>query len=233
MKSGLVASCSLFITSFFLSGCFDSHTEVLEKKCLEGDSASCSQAAHNYFVGQDENGDKVTVSSDKSNSLYLRACELKDARVCDQIGRNFLHFEAGLNPDLVSAMEFFDKACALDYAPSCTHLAGLYAQGKELRRNLKKAKKYFDKGCTLSDGLGCFYAGLMHEKGEGVKKNYSTAFDYYSKGCALDDAQSCTNIGAMYYSGLLNPKDYAKANESWICLRKSCKPLYQWLWCKC
>ena len=213
MKIGLVATCSLFITSFFLSGCFDSHTEVLEKKCLEGDSASCSQAAHNYFMGMDENGDKVTVSPDKSNSLYLKACELKDAKVCDQIGRNFLHFEAGLNPDLVSAMEFFDKACALDYAPSCTHIAGLYAQGKVLRRNLKKAKKYFDKGCTLSDGLGCFYAGLMHEKGEGVKKNYSTAFDYYSKGCALDDAQSCTNIGAMYYSGLLSPKDYVKANE--------------------
>lgn len=76
-------------------------------------------------------------------------------------------------PDLTAARQYYEKACAADYAPSCFNLSGLFIEGKSksFPRDMEQALKYANRACELGHMWGCANASRMYKMGEGTAKD--------------------------------------------------------------
>src|SRR5262249_14746574 len=63
------------------------------------------------------------------------------------------------------------RACELDSAAGCAHLAFLYATGKMVTKDDRKAAELYRKSCDLGDAQGCYNAALMADEGRGVQRD--------------------------------------------------------------
>ena len=64
----------------------------------------------------------------------------------------------GVKKDAKLALTFYEKACSLKDAQSCTIIGRKYYE----KGNLKEAKIYLQKGCKLGDMVACKVKNSMH-----------------------------------------------------------------------
>lgn len=98
-----------------------------------------------------------------ANELLIKddlACQNGDGEKCSfiasvfYIGEGFPYAPKG---DIVKAVEYYQKACDLNLAGSCTFAGMIYYLDKEIQQDIKKSRVLLSKGCALGDDLGCSY----------------------------------------------------------------------------
>jgi hypothetical protein len=132
------------------------------------------------------------------------ACESADE--CNNMGAMALlggQFELG--------RKLLEKACELESGAGCSNLAGVFARGDGVDKDLARSAALYLKACELGSGSACTDAGVFHHLGEGVAKDDHRALKLFEKGCDGGDEQGCSNAGILLYQGQGVPQDYQRA----------------------
>ncbi len=68
-------------------------------------------------------------------------------------------------------LEYYSKACELNYGDGCAILGDIYHHGEGVTQNFKKAFQYYSKACELNEALTCTLVGEFYRDGVGVAKD--------------------------------------------------------------
>src|SRR5260221_251569 len=78
------------------------------------------------------------------------------------------------------------------------NLGVLYAEGRGVKKSLRRAMFWFLRAARNGDPLAQFNCGLTYDMGEGVARDAREAVAWYRKAAARGDAWAQCNLGAMY-----------------------------------
>lgn len=79
-------------------------------------------------------------------------------------------------PEAGAARQYYEKACAGGFAPSCFNLSTLYIQGAPgLSKDMQLALKFAEEACQLGHVWGCANASRMYKLGEGTAQDEKKA----------------------------------------------------------
>ena len=110
-------------------------------------------------------------------------------------------------PNPKKAFGFFKKACKEKaYAPGCTHMGEMYANGVSVKKDLSMAFSLYEEACKAKDYWGCHRLGEMYFSGVGAKKDLNQARRMYSKACRSGYIQSCIAKSEIVYETTNNKK---------------------------
>ncbi|KAI1892041.1 hypothetical protein AGOR_G00149900 [Albula goreensis] len=88
------------------------------------------------------------------------------------------------------AREYYEKACAAGFAPSCFNLSTMYIQGSPgLDKNMEQALKYSMEACQLGHVWACANASRMYKLGEGTAKDNEKAEELKNRAKLLHGQQ--------------------------------------------
>ncbi len=145
---------------------------------------NCGNAGTLYLGSQYSPSDPARLGT-----LVAQACEGENAASsCHVAGvmydrywnshSNFPHNDA------LSA-KYFQRACDLGQATSCTALAGMYdGVGRGVKPNRQVSTSLYDRGCVAGDPRACTIIGLAYAQGRpDVPKDRERALAYYRRGC--------------------------------------------------
>ncbi len=118
--------------------------------------------------------------------------------------------------DLKKAIQYYVKACELDYEGGCLTLL----IGDKLV-NKQELFQYLSKACELNSGSGCNALGnFLYDH----RKDFKKAASYYSKACDLNNEFGCIHLGVMQYQGKVVVKNEKQAMEKF---EKACQLGYK------
>lgn len=127
---------------------------------LPGGMPECLKTAFSYCLRACNSGGKKSV--DACHSVALLA---NDGRAV----------EGG--PDVTTARQYYEKACAGGFAPSCFNLSTMFIVGNSngLAPDMTQAFRYASRACELGHVWGCANASRMYKLGDGTEKNEKKA----------------------------------------------------------
>ncbi len=88
-------------------------------------------------------------------------------------------------------LEYYSKACELNYGDGCAILGDIYHNGEGVTQNFKKAFKYYSKACELNDAKGCYALAAFYNEGKGVAKDEKQTTENLEKSCKLGLKEAC------------------------------------------
>jgi TPR repeat protein len=153
----------------------------------------------------------------QATRLQEKACRLRDAAGCYNLGRAWLR---GRNGDTNEAegIELLLKACRLgdqdgcDEAPtavaelrrkceaspkSCNNLGYLMESGQGMAVDLDGAATQYRKACAAGDGVGCFNLGELQRDGKGMKRDLAAARASFALACKRAHDGGCREEQAL------------------------------------
>ncbi len=124
----------------------------------------------------------------KARKYFEKACDLKDGRGCDDLGRLY-YYGRGVEKNSKKAAHFYSKACELKEGDGCGALGALYYNGDGVKQDSKKAVALFEKACKLGYKEVCemvTYKGLC-------ELGHKEACEIFSLEvlCRLSDLKAC------------------------------------------
>ena len=147
---------------------------------------------------------------------YKMACKMGDARACNSIGYKLFR-----NKKYLEAIEYYKKACDLNFGISCLSLGNIYYKEKYKMRDMNKSVNYYKKACDLNVSTACQIAGLAYLYNIHIKKDTNTALKYLKKGCNLKNSSSCYSLGLTY-----EKKKFFDKGKIYYYLDKACTLKY-------
>jgi len=189
---------------------------LLATRCDAGDAHACFRQAWQLRTARANDADRA-----RSLTLYERSCRGGSAQGCAYYG-----VALGDTPGRAEQQRAaFERACALNDGPGCSHLAYLYAGGDGVTRDHARATSLYEQSCRLGDPIGCYNVGLNYESGRGVVKDLSRAVAAYDAGCKGGSPMACTNLGGLLQDEALGRPDPVRAVASWAlgCAGSACQ----------
>lgn len=174
---------------------------LMDRLCRGGIAQACFRQGWQIWSNPAGEADRV-----RARALYQRAC---DAGAGD--GCAYLSIALGETGAQAEAYRAAEKACALDNAPGCAHLAYYTVSGTVVAKDETLATAQYVKSCDLGDAKGCYNVGLMYGAGRGVEKDEARARLAYAEACRGGSALACTNLGWMVQNGVAGPTDEEEA----------------------
>ena len=139
---------------------------------------------------------------------YERACTLKNAIACHQVG--ILHqLGLGTAQDNAKAAPFYKRACDANHVPACYELGRFAFNGTGIAKNVVQAGQLFGIGCKAAHALSCHDLGYIYEAGIGIRADLAKAHLLYERACDLQDS-ACFNLAVWYQRDDAN-RDLEKA----------------------
>lgn len=91
-------------------------------------------------------------------------------------------YRAGITaePDIATAVTYFERAATLDHRDSCVYLGHIYQHGELGEPDSAKAIEYYTKAAALGDPYACYTLGDIYYAGEGGEPDEVTALRYYT-----------------------------------------------------
>ncbi|MBU1239305.1 sel1 repeat family protein [Myxococcota bacterium] len=131
-----------------------------EKRCHQGDAATCMNAGLSYrdALGTARDYGKAVINFKKGADLYGASCEKENkAAACNSAARVYwlgLMKTKGLNKDpkflkmaKSQVLKMFARGCDLKYAESCGSLGDFYRDGLMTKKDHAKARELYARGC--------------------------------------------------------------------------------------
>ncbi|KFM69405.1 Sel1 repeat-containing protein 1-like protein, partial [Stegodyphus mimosarum] len=150
--------------------------------------------------------------------VYKSNCDERNyARSCFKYG-NYCYLGKGIEKDVLSAFNYYKKACSLDSAEACLH-CGVMLTTKDksakdiITRDYVEGLKYLEKSCAGGNATACYFASSLYITGaEGIPKNRTKASELSRLACDGRNVYACMNLSQMYREGDGVEKDEEKAN---------------------
>ncbi|KAG9350961.1 hypothetical protein JZ751_024850 [Albula glossodonta] len=156
---------------------YEATAQVLTHNCeVNGHGESCYKLGAYHVSGKGG----VPECLKKAYSCFTRSCKAggkKSMDACHNVGL-LAHDGRAMDggPDAGIAREYYEKACAAGFAPSCFNLSTMYIQGSPgLDKNMEQALKYSMEACQLGHVWACANASRMYKLGEGTTKDNQKA----------------------------------------------------------
>ena len=131
-----------------------------------------------------------------------KGCENGVAKDCSLLAF-YLELDSILNNDYNKTIYYYKKACRLDYK-ECGGLAGLYATGKGVNRDIQKSFTLYNKACENGSMSSCLQIGMMYQEGIFVKVDYKKSLNLFKKVCLSNSPSKfdgCYLLGNLYKNG--------------------------------
>ena len=132
----------------------------LAKACQDGSASACFREGWLLW--------SPTLGPDSARALeiFTTACRGGSADACAYEAIELMHVA-----DTSSSARFAaERACTLNSASGCAHLAFMYATGKLVKKDDGTATTLYRKACDLGDPQGCYNVGLMAQEGRGRRR---------------------------------------------------------------
>lgn len=143
--------------------------------------------------------------------LYRQACGVDDGAACALLGSKYTSEGRGVEPDMSTALEYFQRGCDLGNAVACD------AVGQVEAFRASAAEE------TESTAAAIAAAGTAADEAEAAAVDPSEpapiTFDDMQKGCDDGAAIDCLTLGHMYRDGNGAPRD---ANRAVAMYRTAC-----------
>ena len=167
-----------------------------------------SKRKKSNYSNATQNSKDYTSSEAKSRLDY--SCNLGNSINCFSLGWNYAKGKNGYTKDYSKAIDFYRKACDLDYGPACNNLGVLYANGEGINKNVPIARIYYDKACKLNNEQGC--SNLRNSATQNSKDYTSSeaksSIDY---SCNLGNSINCFHlVGITQMVKMVIPKIIVK-----------------------
>lgn len=127
----------------------------------------------------------------------VAACGMNYGLACLNLGFLYERYQPLLA--VRDAPMLYRKACDLNEAEGCTHLAFLLRKSGD---NVQ-ALRFYQLGCDRGDARGCSNAGFLIENGVGTAKDPILAGLYYLRGCEREKPYelACKNLASLFKGG--------------------------------
>jgi len=98
-----------------------------------------------------------------------KACIEKDSMGCVNLAV-FYYLGKGIEPDILKAVQFYNKACDMNNTLGCSRLGRIYEFGsKGMPQDHFKAVQFYNQACILGDSFACDSLGYLYEHKQGFK----------------------------------------------------------------
>ncbi|MDR1123207.1 MAG: hypothetical protein LBL61_01045 [Elusimicrobiota bacterium] len=216
--TGFLAVCSLCITLsvLFFVGKFGPKINELGEIGLSG----FAYAAKQKF--SDSLEDMLAYSFKPRNNDYAKAFKTSRIIAIRKDPQAFFNlaymYENGkfIFEDPVKAMDNYQKAADLGYAPAQINLANMYFYGRAARKDYNAAFKLYEAAAKQNNAAGLYNLAVMYYNGYGVERDYKKALELFQKAASLGLDYAAYALGLMYYEGRGAEKDYKKALEHFL-----------------
>ncbi len=139
-------------------------SQHLAKECKKKNSRSCYELGMRYSgsrLYQHSGYSGVPVNHSKAFEYLQRACDLKHADACCEVGILYEH-GWGVRQSWDHAYDQYKLACNRKSGKGCKCLANLYERGKGVWwKSKSSAKKYYGKSCDYGYQEGCDHYAAM------------------------------------------------------------------------
>ncbi|XP_048845871.1 cytochrome c oxidase assembly factor 7 [Brienomyrus brachyistius] len=156
---------------------FEATAQVLKHNCeVNSHSESCYKLGAYHVTGKGG----VAECLKKAYSCFTRACDLggkNSVNACHNVAL-LVHDGRALEgtTDTGVARQYYEKACAGGFAPSCFNLSTLYIQGAPgISKDMTQALRYALQACQLGHVWGCANASRMYKLGDGTAPDHQKA----------------------------------------------------------
>lgn len=143
------------------------------------------------------------------NGKQLSGTDLAEAQC--MLGSCYLH-GWGVECDMTSAVEWWQKAADSGDAYACSCLGDCYNRGKGgLPKDAGKAFEHYLKAAEGGYHEVYFNIGLCYIDSVGVERDYEKAFYWFNKAAEHDDPMAWVELGHCYAAGRGVAEDYSQA----------------------
>ncbi|KAG7514133.1 cytochrome c oxidase assembly factor 7 [Solea senegalensis] len=153
---------------------YEATAQVLKRNCeTHGYGESCYKLGAYHITGKGG----VSKCLKTAYSYFMRSCQAggkKSMDACHNVGllaHDGQAMEGG--PDITAARQYYEKACAGGFAPSCFNLSTMFIAGNS--KDMTQALKYANRACELGHVWGCANASRMYKLGDGTEKDEKKA----------------------------------------------------------
>ena len=178
------------------------------KSAAKGYELGIVAVGNDYYFGRSVKQDRIAAFN-----WFTKATKNKDPKAGYLEVANAYLFGQGVKKDLDKAIEYNEKAAALESTVAYNNLGKLYYYKDNKHQDYQQAKKWFDKGMETESLVSRYYLGLMYFFGHGVKQDYQKAHDYIDQAKELEYFDPYLYLGVMSEKGLGTDQDKAKAKE--------------------
>ncbi len=155
----------------------------------------------NEYYNEAKSDTSVThtnTSSEKAREYYIRGVEL---------------YEAG---QAEKAIEWFDKAAAMNYAPAYCFIGYCYSHGAGIELNYTKAIEWYEKAVECGDSIAQCNLGFIYQNGLGGETDYPRAIRYYTLAAMQNNIDAQCNLANCYMYGPEKVRNEALAIQWYI-----------------
>jgi TPR repeat protein len=184
------------------------------KKCDAGVGAACNTAGVFYRTGKGG----TAVDETRAASFYQRACDLKNAWGCTNLGELYTSGH-GVARDEARAAGLLKQGCDLKNAQACSDLGLLYSEGHGVEKDGPRSVALFEQACNAGNAVGCRALGWHVAAGNGVTQDPVRAAALFQQACDGGEATGCGALGDVLVRGVGVAVDRAKGIAY---LHKSC-----------
>ena len=118
----------------------------------------------------------------------------------DAAAQASLGYEYEKQNDYASAVYWYRKAAAQDYARAQYHIGVCHQFGNGVTKSITEAVKWYRKAAEQGYAGAQCNLGLCYEYGQGVTKSITEAVKWYRKAAAQGDSDAKENLKRLGYS---------------------------------
>ncbi len=145
-------------------------------------------------------------------TLPLRVLVLIATLLPGLVAANYdLAVEAYLDGNYKRALREFNSSAEEGNAKALFHLAGMYADGKGVSRDLKKAVKLYKHSARLGVANAQYNLGVMYYTGEGLRSSEEKAVKWWEKAAEQRLPSAQFNLAVVYAKGEGVKRDLVKS----------------------
>ena len=115
-------------------------------------------------------------------------CDKGNALSCTDLAQLLL---AGEPRQEALAMPALERACAVDYPPSCIYLGEVLTEGEVVTHDPKRAITLFRRACDEKLSRGCLDLGYLYRNSPELAADKDDAWRAFHRGCQLGEKAAC------------------------------------------
>lgn len=164
-----------------------------------------------------KNGDRVDKDVNEAVKWLKKGAELGDADCQSVLGHEYWSGvnSLGLPKDGRLATYWLEKAVAQNDDFAMMVLAGMYDEGKLVKRDIQKANELCRKAAELGNPNGAYNYAYAYEIGDGVDIDKGTAFKWMKKAAELGHIRAQLELAYFFATGYGCEKNETAARYWW------------------